>query len=138
MKLWLDTCVEVPEKMKAQYKEWVSSHIHKENREQEREEATLNKSRTRENKAKSQEEYTPVDRKVKKSIKKEKKGYAEELASDAENAAGQRNLKDLYLASDMLTGNFHDTNKPLKDKDRNPLTTREEQLMRWAEYFRGC
>ena len=28
----------------------------------------------------------------------------------------------------MLTGKFHDANKPVKDKDGNPLTTSEEQL----------
>ena len=73
---------------------------------------------------------------MKKSIKKDKKDYIEELASQAEDAAGQGNLKDLYLTTKKLAGKFQQTDKPVKDKDGNPLTTTEEQLKRWAEHFR--
>jgi hypothetical protein len=51
---------------------------------------TLNMSRM--------EEYTAADRGVKKSVK-DKKDYIKELASQSENAAGQGNLKDLYLTT---------------------------------------
>ena len=35
-----------------------------------------------------------------------------------------------------LTGKFQLTDKPVKDKNGNPLTTTKEQLKRWAEHFR--
>ena len=35
-----------------------------------------------------------------------------------------------------LTGKFQQTNKPVMDKNGNPLTTTNEQLKRWAEHFR--
>ena len=47
----------------------------------------LNNSRTRAAKAKAQEEYTAVDREVKRSIKKEKRDYIDDLVRQAETAA---------------------------------------------------
>ena len=35
-----------------------------------------------------------------------------------------------------LTGKFQQTDKPVMDKNKNPLTTTNEQLKRWAEHFR--
>ena len=88
----------------------------------------LNNSRTRAAKAKAQEEYTAVDREVKWSIKKDKRDYIIDLARQAETAAGQGNLRDLYLVTKKLTGNFKQTDKPVEDTNGNPLTTTKEQL----------
>nr|KAG5708984.1 hypothetical protein BaRGS_004623 [Batillaria attramentaria] len=96
----------------------------------------LNTSRTRRAKAKAQEEYTAADRKVKRSTRKDKRDYIDNLASQAEEAARQGNLKDLYQVTKKLTGKFQQTDKPVKDKNGHPLTTTEEQLKRWAEHFR--
>ena len=73
---------------------------------------------------------------MKRSIRKDKRDYIENQASQAEEAAGQGNLKDLYLVTKKLSGKFQQTDKPVKDKDGNPPTTAEEQLKRWAEQFR--
>ena len=96
----------------------------------------LNSSRTRAAKAKAQEEYTAADREEKRSIKKDKRDYIDDLARQAATAAGQGNLRDLYLVTKKLTGKFQQTDKPGKDKNGNPLTTSKEQLKRWAEHFR--
>ena len=95
----------------------------------------LNNSRTRAAKARAQEEYTAVDREVKRSIKKDKRDYIDDLAGQAETAAGQGGLRDLYLVTKKRTGKFQQTDKPVMDKNGNPLTTME-QLKRWAEHFR--
>ena len=96
----------------------------------------LNNSRTRAAKARAQEEYTAVDREVKKSIKKDKRDYIDDLARQVETAAGQGSLRDLYLLTKKLTGKFQQTDKPVMDKNGNPLTTTNEQLKQWAEHFR--
>ena len=96
----------------------------------------LNNSRTRAAKAKAQEEYAAADREVKRSIKKDKRDYIDDLARQAETGAGQGNLRDLYLVTKKLTGKFQQTDKPVMDKNGNPLTTTKEQLERWAERFR--
>jgi hypothetical protein len=50
------------------------------------------------------------------------------LASQVENIAGPGDLKDLYLTTKKLVGKFQKTEKPVKDKDDNPLASTEEQL----------
>ena len=96
----------------------------------------LNNSRTRAAKARAQEEYTAVNREVKRSIKTDKRDYIDHLARHAETAAGQGNLRDLYLLTKKLMGKFQQTDKPVMDKNGNPLTTTSKQLKRWAEHFR--
>ena len=135
-KLWHDTCQEVLGKKKTQHKEQISTDtIHKLEIRGERK-TVLNNSWTRAAKARAQEEYTAVDREAKRSIKKDKRDYIDDLARQAETAAGQGNLRDLYLLTKKLTSKFQQTDKPVMDKNGNPLTTTNEQLKRWAEHFR--
>ena len=117
--LWLDTCEEVLGKKKTQHKEWISADtIHR--LETRRERKTMpNNSRIGAAKAKVQEEYTAADRVVKRSIKKDKRDYIDDLARKAETAAGQGNLRDLYLVTKKLAGEFLQTEKPVKNKNGN-------------------
>ena len=55
---------------------------------QEQKEKLMNNSRTRAAKAKAQEEYTAADREVKRSIKKDKRDYINDLTRPAETAVG--------------------------------------------------
>ena len=97
--------------------------IHKLETRRERERKTvLNNSRTRAAKAWAQEEYTAEDREVKRNIKKDKRDYIDDLARQAETTAG--------LVTKKLTGKFQQTDKPVMDKNGNPLTTTNEQLKR--------
>ena len=73
---------------------------------------------------------------MKRSIRKDKRDYIDQLASQAEEAASQVNFKDLYLTTKKLAGKFQQTDMPVKDKDGKPLTTVEEQLQQWTEHFR--
>ena len=135
-KFWHGTCEEVIGKNKTQHKEWISADtIHKLETKRERK-TVLDNSRTRAAKARAQEECTAVNREVKRSVKKDKRDYIDDLARQAETAAGQENMRDLYLVTKKLTGKFQQTDKPVMDKNRNPLTTANEQLKRWAEHYR--
>ena len=64
-----------------------------------------------------------VDREVKRTIKKDNRDYIDDLARQAETADGQGSLRDLYLVIKKLMGKFQQTDKPVKDKNGNPLTT---------------
>ena len=64
--------------------------------------AQLNMGRTRAAKARAQEEYSAADKEVKRSVKKDNKNYVDSLAAQAEEAAGQGNLKDLYMITKKL------------------------------------
>ena len=95
----------------------------------------LNNSRTRAAKARAQEEYTAVDREVKRSIKKDKMDYIDDLARQAETAVGQGNSEGPVPGDREADGQIP-ADKPVMDKNGNPLTTTNEQLKRWAEHFR--
>ena len=135
-KLWHDTCEEVLGKKKTQQKEWISQDTIQKIEARKEKKEVWNKSQTRAAKAKAQEDYSAANREVKKSIRMDKRDYIDSLARQAEEAAGQGNLKDLYMITKKLAGKFQQTDKPVRDKQGNPLTTTEDQLKRWAEHFR--
>ena len=134
--LWIDTCEEVLGKKRKQQKEWISTNTIKKIEARKKKKGLLNRSLTRASKARAQEEYTAADKEVKKNVKKDKKAYIDDLAKQAEEAAGQGNLKELYMVTRRLAGKFQQTDKPVRDKNGITLTTAEEQLKRWAEHFR--
>ena len=54
---------------------------------------------------------------MKRSIRKDKRDYIDYVNSQAEEAAGQGNFKDLYLTTKKLAGKFQQIDMPVKDKD---------------------
>ena len=134
-KVWKDTCEEILGKKKANHKEWVSIETHQKLKERREKKEQLNTSKTRAAKARAQNEYTQVNKEVRKSTRKDKRDHIDNLAKQAETAAGQGNLKELYMITKKLAGKFQQTDKPVKDKHGNPLTTTEDQRRRWAEHF---
>ena len=73
---------------------------------------------------------------MKKSARKDKRSHIEELTSEAETAAGQRNMKRLYEITRALSGKNNNPSRPVKDKDGNTIPGEEEQRARWAEHFK--
>lgn len=135
-KMWKDTCEEVVGKKKSQHKEWISADTIQKIEDRKKKKKARNESRTRAGKAKAQKEYTAAEKEVKKGIKKDKKDYIDNLAKEAEEAAGQGNLKDLYMTTKKLAGKFQQTDKPVRDKNGDPITTTDDQMKRWAEHFK--
>ncbi|CAG2246715.1 unnamed protein product [Mytilus edulis] len=76
------------------------------------------------------------EKEVRQCVRKDKRAYIENLASQAEEAANMRNMKDLYDTTKKLAGKFRQTGQQVKDKNGKVLTTIEEQIARWAEYFK--
>ncbi|KAJ8337023.1 hypothetical protein SKAU_G00382430 [Synaphobranchus kaupii] len=85
--------------------------------------------------AKAQEEYTDAKGVVRKSIKAEKLKYISSLAEEAEEAAGNGNMMQLYDTTRKMSGKYSKPPRPLKDKEGNTIVTKEGQLNRWAEHF---
>uniref|UniRef100_A0A8W8KZ05 Uncharacterized protein n=1 Tax=Magallana gigas TaxID=29159 RepID=A0A8W8KZ05_MAGGI len=83
--------------------------------------AALKASRTRAAKANVQEDYTAKDKEVNKSIRKDKRDHIDNLVKQAKEAAGQGNLRELYMVTMKLSNKFQQTYKPVKDKHRNLL-----------------
>ena len=105
-KLWLDTCEQILGKKKMQHKDWISESTILEIETRKAKKMVLNQSRTRTAKVKAQAEYNTANKRVKESIKKDKNDYVDSLASQAEEAAGQGNIKELYTLSKKLAGKY--------------------------------
>ncbi|VDP58698.1 unnamed protein product [Schistosoma curassoni] len=86
--------------------------------------AVINTSRTRAEKAKAQAEYTEINKQVKRSIRADKGKYVEDLATTAEKAAREGNMRQLYDIAKKLSGNRRKPERPVKSKE---ITNIEEQ-----------
>ncbi|VDP00915.1 unnamed protein product, partial [Schistosoma curassoni] len=97
--------------------------------------ATINNSRTRTDKVKAQSEYTETNKQVKKSTRAEKQKYVEELATTADKAATEGNMRQLYDMKEKLVGKYSKPERPVKDKEGKPITEIQEQRNEWIEHF---
>ncbi|KAK2174946.1 hypothetical protein NP493_766g01027 [Ridgeia piscesae] len=133
-KMWTSTCSEVLGKKKYQQKDWISADTLNKVQVRKEKKGAVNNSRTRAAKATTQEEYTEANRAVKNSVKKDKANFIEDLAKAAEDASTQGNMKQLFGITRTLAGKYKRTDKPIKDKNGNVLTSNEDQLKRWREH----
>ena len=129
------TCQEVLGPKKHSVKEWISTESLKLIEKRKLKKAAVNNSRTRAGKNKTQEEYSEVNRSVKRSIKVDKRNYAEMLATEAEEAAHHGNMRDLYGTIKKLSGKFSKPERPVKDKEGRTIPDKEGQRNRWVEHF---
>ena len=86
-------------------------------------------------KASAQEAYTIANRKVKNSIKADKRNFVDTLAGEAETAARQGNMRDLYNTTKKLAGKFGKPERPVKHKQGRVIQGEDEQKNRWKEHF---
>ena len=133
--MWTSTCSVVLGKKKYQQKDRISSDTLNKVQVRKEKKGAINNSRTRAAKATAQEEYTEANRAVKNSVKTYKANFIEELAREAEDASAQGNMKQLYEITRTFAGKYKRTDRPIKDKNGNVLTSDEDQLKKWREHF---
>ena len=126
----ISTCQEVVGYRKFQQKEWISTETQQRIQTRKEKKALVTNSRTRASKAKAQEEYTNINR-----IKADKRKYIDNLAEEAEDAARNENMKQLYDTTRKLSGKYSRPQRPVRDKEGNSIKTKDGQLHRWAEHF---
>ncbi|XP_030763572.1 uncharacterized protein LOC115888127 [Sitophilus oryzae] len=95
----------------------------------------INTTSTHETKTTLQQQYQVSYRAVKRSARKDKQAWHEQLANEAQKATEQRNMRELYKITKHLSGQRSNFNTVIKSKDGRPLTSSEEQLNRWKEHF---
>ncbi|VDP25706.1 unnamed protein product, partial [Schistosoma curassoni] len=81
------------------------------------------------------QEVLEANKQVKRSIRADKKKYVEELATTAEKAAREGNMKQLYDTTKKLAGKYSKPGRPVRDKEGKPITEIQQQQNRWVEYF---
>lgn len=84
---FVSTCREVLGPKKHHHKEWISVETLNKIQERKKKKAAVNVIRTRAEKSKVQEKYIEAYRRVKKSIRQDKRKYIDNLATEAEEAA---------------------------------------------------
>ncbi|VDO94548.1 unnamed protein product [Schistosoma margrebowiei] len=110
------TCQEVLSLKKHHHKEWISIETLDKIKEMKKKKAAINNSRTQAEKVQAQAEYTEANKQVKRSIRADMKKYVEELATTAEKAAREGNMKQLHDTTKKLSGKYSKPERPVKDK----------------------
>ncbi|XP_055387796.1 craniofacial development protein 2-like [Condylostylus longicornis] len=79
--------------------------------------------------------HSSICRKIKKMARKDKRKFYNDIARDAQIAAEQNNARLLHRKKDILSNKNHRKLRPIKDKNGSLLTSTQEQLRRWKDYF---
>ena len=87
----------------------------------------INNSRTRTEKVKAQAEYTEANKQVKKSIWADEQKYVEELATTAEKAATEGDMKQQCNTTKKLARKHGKPERTVKDEEGKPITEIQER-----------
>ena len=82
------------------------------------------------------EEYKRYNKEIKKSVRRDKRRYTENLANEAEEAMRKDNLRDLYQTTKKLCGKTSkSSSKHIRDKDGKLIDNDKDTEARWVEHF---
>lgn len=116
-------------------KEWISDETWKLILDRKEAKALINSSRTRSNKTIYQRMHNSLNREVKRSARRDKRNWVNNIAKEAQAAAETYRIGDLYRAAKKLTNTAKSTCKPLKNNDGELVTSKQEQLKLWEEFY---
>lgn len=98
--------------------------------------AAINNAKTRASKTALQSNYNDADRAVKKSARRDKRLWAENIATEAQAASDTNRSRDLYNTVKRLTKKFSVSSKPIKKPDGSLTSSQQEQISVWTEFYR--
>ena len=81
------------------------------------------------------ETYSKQDKHIKKSSRKDKKAYIDNLAHEAEEAASKQDMGTLYRITKTLSGGFRNNETPVRKQDGKLTCSTEEELECWKDHF---
>ncbi|XP_043062759.1 uncharacterized protein LOC122319494 [Drosophila yakuba] len=70
---------------------------------------------------------------VKRAARNDKRALLDRLATDAERAAGENNMRSLYQQIARIAG----THQPVRDLESNLLSNDDAEIRRWRQHFMG-
>ena len=98
------------------HKAHVSTDTLKKIEARKKEKDVLNRSRTRAQKAEALIRYSKANREVKQSIRRDQRNFVDDLARQAEEAAGKGDVKEVYSITRVLAGVRKTTDRPVRAK----------------------
>ena len=118
-----------------QHKPWISDDTIKKIEGRRETKHKVIQARTRAQKQRLRQEFSKCDKEVKKTAKKDKRDFVEELATQAQKAAEKNDMKTHYNITKQMGGRKTNSNRPVIGKDGHVLSKPVEQLDRWREHF---
>ncbi|VEN42335.1 unnamed protein product [Callosobruchus maculatus] len=116
-------------------KDWITDRTWNLIKQRKDKKGELNKDKSVTERNQLIQEYNQLNKEVRNSARHDKRKWAESVAERAEEAAAINNMKELYKSTKTLTRKGHATDRPLKSKNGELLTSAEEQVKRWHEYY---
>lgn len=120
---------------KKKKKPWVSDETMRKIEERKQLKEKRNQAEGEEGKRLASEAYNTKHREVKRSFRKDKRKWVEDLAKEAQDAADQNNSKELYKITRTLANKKVTTRKPIKNKNGETVVMEAEQMKVWKEFF---
>jgi len=114
-----------------QQKEWISEETWK---EMEKKKIGKRKCKEGQNET-TQTQYSEINKRVKRSIRKDKRIWINGQAKLAEEVEKKGDIRELYNITRKLFQRKFRMNRTVKTKSGMLLTTQKEQLKRWEEHF---
>ena len=131
----IETCNEVLCPAPNNKKHWISDETWQRIECRKKAKQTVNLAKTRKQKQQTKQEYHTVSKEVTKMLRNDKRTFCNKLAEQAEEAAGKGDIKQLYKITKLLSGKKVNYNVPVRDKKGKLLSSVDDQLERWKEYF---
>ncbi|XP_058449164.1 craniofacial development protein 2-like [Malaya genurostris] len=95
----------------------------------------IQRSKTRGAIYSARQRYSALEKKVKRSCRRDKRAWADSLADEGEKVAATGDIRLLYHISRRLSGAKINATMPVKDAIGQLLTDPTDQLKRWFEHF---
>jgi len=95
----------------------------------------LNKVQDHQQKDIIRNEYREVHRMTQRSVRRDKRKIVNDLAMKAEAAASRNDAAELYKITKEISGGRSRAVQTVADENGRLLTTVEDQLQRWRDYF---
>nr|CAH8820473.1 unnamed protein product [Trichobilharzia regenti] len=81
--------------------------------------------------------YKALVKEVTNNARKDKRRFYDSLTTEAEKAAGKRDLRTLYQITKNLSGKKSTQVKSVKDSQGNPIIKEGREITQWADHFKA-
>lgn len=116
-------------------KPWISDESWTEIQNRKRLHSERINAKTQAQKEQARSQYRQSSRRVRNLVRADREKYYNSIAEQAEQAANTGNLRGVYSAIKQLSGNNIRGTTILKAADGTELTSPEQQLERWRDFF---
>ena len=130
-----DSALKVLGPRQKKHQEWISAESWKRVDERKRLKEKINAVRSERIKERLGKEYSDKDKEVKKSMRRDKRKWIDDLAKEAEKAAQTGNMKSVYDVTKKLCKDQSKNIGVVKNKDGTILSKESEIRERWKEHF---